>query len=179
MGVRLFASRRIAIPPAFSDQSLAHIEAVGFNTRTVRSSFLDRLDARCLFCAAVSDTRVSSERTAKQQDCVLQGVAQMVMNMEEPVCSLLRRRPPPLSPGVFRESVSCLPRVVRQIAWKSLRVNSATAFTEQVKRRWLNPNRAGELTVAHIVCHAMMGKRSERLKTMLCRNVLCYGTDSQ
>lgn len=34
------------------------------------------------FYVMVFDTRVSSEQTVKQQEHVLQGVAQMVMNME-------------------------------------------------------------------------------------------------
>ena len=34
------------------------------------------------FYVMVFDTRVSSEQTVKQQEHILQGVAQMVMNME-------------------------------------------------------------------------------------------------
>lgn len=91
------------VPPAFSDQSLAHVGAVGSKATALRSSVLDRSDARRLFArrSLTPECHLSERRSSRKR--VLQGVAQMVMNMEEPVCSRLRRRPPPLSPGVSGE----------------------------------------------------------------------------
>lgn len=94
----------IYVPPAFSDQPLAHVGAVGSKATPLRSSVSDRSDARRLLArrSLTPECHLSERRSSRKR--VVQGVAQMVMNMEEPVCSRLRRRPPPPpSPGVPAE----------------------------------------------------------------------------
>lgn len=54
------------------------------------------------FYVMVFDTRVSSEQTVKQQEHILQGVAQMVMNMETEYVSL-QLKPTLMSYGILGE----------------------------------------------------------------------------
>lgn len=70
-------------------------------------------------CVMVFDTRVSSEQTVKQQEHALQGVAQMVMNMETeyvlpPATLMCFRRMFCVCWKLFRQTTRCLDQVWRR-----------------------------------------------------------------